>query len=280
MCSWNLRGKPLEAIQDAWAAWDVLDTQGVDFLFLQELRGSRGCCTAVGSTESEIWDADVFSVCRQPRVFLPLASGLYSISPVELLQAGLLAVIEGQEVRMYLASLHLPYVERENCLQVWECAREELDDRLSALRYHDVVWIGTDLNMEVFDDHQQDERHVHLQDLLLNHALSISHHESQRGSIHVGLRRHWITFLYRAPQARLVVEKVMSGPEMLVGSDHKRIWGDMASLNAGCRIRRQAWTHKCGKWQVERCGAAFMQAWNSMAENAERIWNQCNRSSN
>ena len=59
----------------------------------------------------------------------------------------------------------------------------------------------------------------------------------------------------------------MSGPESVVGSDHKPIWGDMSSLNSGCRIRRQAWTHRCGKWQVD--GAAFMEACNSMAENLE-----------
>ena len=72
-------------------------------------------------------------------------------------------------------SLHLPYAQREDCLRVWERTREELDDHLSARRYHDVVCIGADLSIEVFDDHQQDERHVHLQDLLLNHAMSISH---------------------------------------------------------------------------------------------------------
>ena len=39
-----------------------------------------------------------------------------------------------------------------------------MDDHISALRYHDVVCIGADLNMEVFDANQQDERFVHLQE--------------------------------------------------------------------------------------------------------------------
>ena len=83
--------------------------------------------------------------------------------------------IKRQGIRAYLASLHLPYGQREDCLQVWEKTRDELDFHLSALRYHDVVCVGADLNLEVFASGPTDERHVHLQDLLLNHALSISH---------------------------------------------------------------------------------------------------------
>ena len=120
---------------------------------------------------------------------------------------------------MYLATLHLPYAQREDCLQVWERTGEELDEHLSALRYHDVVCIGADLNMEVFAA-SQDERHVHLQDLLLNHALSIPHQQEPTWINSRGSASALDYFLYRDPQARLVTDKVMPGPELLVGSDH------------------------------------------------------------
>ena len=36
MMSWNLRGTPLKSLQESW---DLLQAQGVDFLFVQELGG-------------------------------------------------------------------------------------------------------------------------------------------------------------------------------------------------------------------------------------------------
>ena len=54
MMSWNLRGKSLLALQNAW---DVLDAQGVDFLFLQELGGEGEACAP--------WDKITLNLGRQ-----------------------------------------------------------------------------------------------------------------------------------------------------------------------------------------------------------------------
>ena len=159
MCSWNLRGKPLDAIQiggqgEAARPWDRLSLKlGAHVL---GFRGqSRGLFLFPGSLHCGRPD----SLCGESRIDASGADGCCQ-------EAG------GAHV---FGLFTLPYEQREDCLQVWERTSEELDLHLSALRYHDVVCVGADLNMEVFAQNSHDERRVHLQDVLLNHALSISH---------------------------------------------------------------------------------------------------------
>ena len=72
--------------------------------------------------------------------------------------------------------------------------------------------------------------------------------------------------MYRAPHATLA-DKVLSGPEEVVRTDHKPVWGDMMSVLPMGRGKRTAWTHLCGKWTVD--GTTLPQDLNSIAENLE-----------
>ena len=154
MVSWNLRGKALESIQEAW---DLLDAQGVNFLFLQELGGQGGA--------AQPWDRLALSLKMGQQTFSVFVGSPHASSHLqatciseafveraERLHAGLLVIVKRQGVRLYLFSLHLPHAQREDCIQVWEQTSEELDLHLSALKYHDAACIGADLNLEVCND--------------------------------------------------------------------------------------------------------------------------------
>ena len=169
---------------------------------------------------------------------------------------------------MFLISLHLPHARREDCIQVWEqITASDLDVQLACCRYHDAVCIGADLNLEDFRDTSQDERRVHLEDLLLNHALSISHPQEPTWQNSTRGASSALDYLmYRAPDARLV-DTVLTGPETILGSDHKPVWGDMISLFPMHRAKRVAWTHWCGKWTVD--GARLLHAFKYLAEKLE-----------
>ena len=202
MMSWNLRSKSLLALQNAW---DVLDAQGVDFLFLQELGGEGEACAP--------WDKITLNLGRQeftafvgnpPAGFRAQAVCLSDdlvpfVERVELLNAGLLVVVKRQGARIFLVSLHLPHAQREDCIQVWENTLSDLDTQLACLRYHDAVCIGADLNLEVFKDTSQDERRVYLEDMVINHALSISHPAEPTWYNSRGSSSAIDYLLYRAP---------------------------------------------------------------------------------
>ena len=72
--------------------------------------------------------------------------------------------------------------------------------------------------------------------------------------------------LYRAPSATLK-DAVLSGPEEVLETDHRPVWGDMVALFFRGHVKRTAWTHLCGKWTVH--GGRFLQECNSMAENLD-----------
>ena len=155
---------------------------------------------------------------------------------VELLNAGLLVVVKRQGA-LFLVSLHLPHAQREDCIQVWENTLSDLDTQLACLRYHDAVCIGADLNLEVFKDTSQDERRVYLEDMVINHALSISHPAEPTWYNSRGSSSAIDYLLYRAPSATL------KGPEEVLETDHKPVWGDMVALFPRGHVKRTAWTH-------------------------------------
>ena len=74
MMTWNLRGKPLESLQESW---DLLEAQGVDFLFLQEL-GGRGGSRSLGSDPLHLGKKGVRGVCWPSASTVSSTGCLYS----------------------------------------------------------------------------------------------------------------------------------------------------------------------------------------------------------
>ena len=188
------------------------------------------------------------------------------VERVELMHASLLVVVKRPGVRMFLMSLHLPHAQREDCIQAWETTIAEFDSHFACLRYHDAVCIGADLSLDVFQDTAQDERRVHLEDVLLHHALSISRPQEPTWSNSRGSSSAIGYLMYRAPHATLA-DRILSGPEEVVGTDHKPVWENIMSVFSMGTVKRKAWKHLCGKWAVD--GTTLLQDFNSIAENLE-----------
>ena len=246
----------------------MLDAQGVDFLFLQELGGQSEAAAPLDRVPVFLGQQEFTAfVGHAPGAFRAQAVCLAEelvpfVERVGLMHAGLLVIVKRQGVRMFPMCLHLPHAQREDCIQVWETTIAEFDLHFTGLRYHDAGCIGADLNLEVFQDTAQDERRVHLEDVLLNHALSISHPHGPTWSNSRGSSSAIDYLMYRAPPDTLV-DKILSGPENVVGTDHKPVWGDMMSVFPMGRGRK----HLCGKWTVD--GTKLLQDFNSIAENLE-----------
>ncbi|CAE7400021.1 unnamed protein product [Symbiodinium microadriaticum] len=118
---------------------------------------------------------------------------------------GIGLILKDQGIRQYFASIHLPYKLREDCLQVWQQQVEELILFCGSKRYHDEIAFCCDLNYDVLDIVNVDERGVPLGQLL---------------------RIDFI--LFSLPSMTFWDDRVIEGSDVIVGKKAKKEW--LASL--------------------------------------------------
>ena len=248
---WNVRGKGLDALV---ATWDVLDLEAVDFLFLQEVGGLQEAAqphdripVKLGTRKYTAVVASLEGGFRGLAVCIPEALAMH-IETAHVLTASLLVVIKQFGIRTYLLCAHLPYAQRRDCLPVWQEFTQQLDARISCMRYHDVLLGGADLNFDVHahDQGGGEERLSLLGDLALSHAISVTRPGQATWQNSQGSQSRIDYLLYRAPQAEVVEDEVVVGPEELLDMDHRPVLLSVASLWGRCprhtARRNGSWT--------------------------------------
>ena len=166
--------------------WDLLDLQGSHIIGLQEVGAlpqkivsndvvlhheiylAGASFTFFYSNPSHAWRGSAIGI---PTSWLGKVEKSYSFC------TGVGLVLRDQGLRQYCASLHLPHKLRDDCLQVWQQQVDELSTFCMTRRYHDEVFLCTDLNYDILDIVNVDERGVPFGQLLRTLGLEHSRPE-------------------------------------------------------------------------------------------------------
>ena len=144
--------------------------------------------------------------------------------------AAMMVVIQQAGSRTFVFSTHLPHAQRPDCLQVWSEFVAQMDEHLLGIRYHDVVLGGGDLNVDARGEVDTYEWVVHVQDLLLNHAMGLTAPSQATWYNSRGAESKIDFAFYRAPRARLLHDLVVDGPEDILQTDHRPVVIVMSSV--------------------------------------------------
>ncbi|CAE7825391.1 BXL5, partial [Symbiodinium necroappetens] len=138
---------------------------------------------------------------------------------------------------------------------------------LEGTRYHDNIFILSDLNYELVDltSEMADERSALLNLFIRDVGLSFTKPCMYTWSNTRGASSRIDYILYRTPHQTTLDEQVVPESDVLIGSDH-RLCTLCVSTGAGIKRRRQKRT-KCGKWIVDYTKA--VPALNRLAEAAD-----------
>ena len=238
---------------------DLLNLGGTDLIGLQELGGCQD--VPVGR-----WDKKPSTVQGQSYTFVvanpmdsfrSLAIGYPSymtpfVNRVTVLPCGLCVHFRSGGVNTFARSVHLPYTSRDDSAAVWQSQIQAMHDLLATSRYHDCIYLMTDLNYELVHATAEmaDERSALLQLLLRDLGLSHTKPTEATWSNSRGSSSKIDYVLYRTPSQETLDQGVATGSDELLGSDHQLITLCVA-VNKGPRKRVRQRRTNCGKWVVD-----------------------------
>ena len=269
--SWNLRGKSLD---DVARIWDLLSLDGTHVIGLQELGGLPERCpshdtvlhtevTLAGRSYTFFY-ADPSHAFRGSALGIP-TSWLGKVEKTANFCTGIGLILKDQGIRQFFASIHLPYKLREDCLQVWQQQVEELLLFCRSKRYHDEIAFCCDLNYDILDIVNVDERGVPLGQLLRSLGLELTRPQHPTWSNTSGASSRIDFILFALPSMTVWDDRVIEGSDALVGSDHCAVSVSLQSLPSSGRGAFQ--NSKCGKWWIQ--GPKLMQRAGELAEKLE-----------
>ena len=269
--SWNLRGKNLD---DLSRIWDLLGLSGTHVIGLQELGGLPERCPShdiVLHTEVSLagrsytfFYVDSSHAFRGSALGLP-TTWLGKVEKTISFCTGLGLVLKDQGIRKYFASIHLPYKLRDDCLQVWQQQVEELLGFCRHKRYHDELAFCCDLNYDVLDIVNVDERGVPLGQLLRTLGLEVTRPQESTWANTSGASSRIDFILFTLPSMISWDDRVIQGSDHIIGSDHNAVSVSLQSMPSTGRGKFQ--NSRCGKWWTQ--GPQLMQKANTMAEDLE-----------
>ena len=271
MVSWNLRGKSLD---DVARIWDLLSFAGTHVIGLQELGGLPERCpshdvalhteVSLAGRSYTFFYADSSHAFRGSAIGIP-TSWLGKVEKTCTFCTGIGLVLKDQGIRQFFASIHLPYKLREDCLQVWQQQVEELISFCSSKRYHDEIAFCCDLNYDILDIVNVDERGVPLGQLLRTLGLEFTRFQQPTWSNTSGACSRIDFILFSLPSMTFWDDRVLSGSDAVIGSDHCAVSVSLQSLPSTGRSVFQ--NSKCGKWWTQ--GPQLMNKASALAEHLE-----------
>ena len=271
MISWNLRGKSLD---DLSRIWDLLDFAGTHVIGLQELGGLPQRCpshdttlhteVALAGRSYTFFYADSSHAFRGSAIGIPTA-WLSKVERTCTFCTGIGLVLKDRGIRQFFASIHLPYKLREDCLQVWQQQVEELISFCSDKRYHDEIAFCCDLNYDILDIVNVDERGIPFGQLLRTLGLEFTRLQQPTWSNTSGARSRIDFILFSLPSMVFWDDRVLAGSDTVIGSDHCAVSVSLQSLpSTGRSVFRNS---KCGKWWTQ--GPQLMNKAGALAEHLE-----------
>ena len=262
-----MRGKNLEDLADAW---DILHLQGSQIIGLQEVGGlpdkvsshdvvlrhetylSGKSYTFFYNNPSHAFRGSALGI---PTVWLGRVEKTFSFC------TGVAVLLKDQGIQQFCASVHMPHRLREDCLQVWQQQVDELISFCNTRRHHDEVFICCDLNYDVLDIVNVDDRGIPLGQLLGTLGLQHSRPSSCTWSNTTGSESRIDFLLFSLPTMSSCDDRVLQGSDQVIGSDHCAVTITVRSLIPSGR--RQFKNSKCGKWFTR--GPQLMQKANDLA---------------
>ena len=115
---------------------------------------------------------------------------------------------------------HLPHNLRKDCLPVWQTQVDEILAFCSLRRFHDTIGICTDLNYDVLDIVNVDERGVPFGKLLRELGLSFSRPSHSTWHNTRGSESRIDYLLFSLPSMQVQDDRVHFGSDEVIGSDH------------------------------------------------------------
>ena len=271
MISWNLRGKSLD---DLSRIWDLLDFAGTHVIGLQELGGLPERCpshdialhaeVSLAGRSYTFFYADSSHAFRGSAIGIP-TSWLSKVEKTCTFCTGVGLVLKDRGIRQFFASIHLPYKLREDCLQVWQQQVEELISFCSDKRYHDEIAFCCDLNYDILDIVNVDERGIPFGQLLRTLGLEFTRLQQPTWSNTSGACSRIDFILFSLPSMTFWDDRVLAGSDNVIGSDHCAVSVSLQSLPSTGRSVFQ--NSKCGKWWTQ--GPQLLNKASALAEHLE-----------
>ena len=236
--------------------WDVAGLSGTEVIGLQEVGGFKS------HTHDKIVHHEVylqgksyaFFCCSSSHAFRGSALGIPSewLSRVERKQAfctGLGIILKHQGTRQFLMTAHLPHNLRKDCLPVWQTQVDEILAFCEPRRYYDLVAVCADLNYDVLDIVNVDERGVPFGKLLRELGLSFSRpsHCTWRNTRGSESRIDYL--LFSLPSMQVQDDRVHLGTDEVIDSDHCAVSVSLGLV--GRSGRRRFKNSRCGKWWID-----------------------------
>ena len=174
-------------------------------------------------------------------------------------------ILKDQGIQQCFASVHMPHRLRDDCLQVWQQQVEELISLCSTRRHHDEVFLCCDLNYDILDIVNVDDRGVPFGELLRTLGLQHSRPSAPTWSNTTGSSSRIDFLLFSLPTMTSRDDRVLVGSDHVLGTDHCAV-NDYTPLllTSG---RRPFKNSKCGKWFTH--GPQLMQQANDLASKLD-----------
>ena len=252
--------------------WDLVGLDGTQVIGLQEVGGfkSHQHETVVHHEVYLKGKSYTFFCCSSSHAFRGSALGIPSewLSRVERKQAfctGLGIVLKHQGTRQFLMTAHLPHNLRKDCLPVWQTQVDEILTFCSLRRFHDTIGICADLNYDVLDIVNVDERGVPLGKLLRELGLSFSKPSHSTWHNTRGSESRIDYLLFSLPSMQVQDDRVHLGSDEVIGSDHCVVSVSLGLV--GKSGRRRFKNSRCGKWWIN--APAFTSNCEELAEQLD-----------
>ena len=236
--------------------WDVAGLSGTEVIGLQEVGGFKSH-THETIVHHEVYlqgKSYAFFCCSSSHAFRGSALGIPSewLSRVERKQAfctGLGIILKHQGTRQFLMTAHLPHNLRKDCLPVWQTQVDEILAFCEPRRYYDLVAVCADLNYDVLDIVNVDERGVPFGKLLRELGLSFSRpsHCTWRNTRGSESRIDYL--LFSLPSMQVQDDRVHLGTDEVIDSDHCAVSVSLGLV--GRSGRRRFKNSRCGKWWID-----------------------------
>ena len=195
---------------------------------------------------------------------------LCDVINVQPLSTGIMVTLKHAGAREFVASLHLPHTQRDDCMHVWHHQITTLHDMLHDYRLQDSLLLACDLNYELMhvQPDAQDARGSMLQHFLRSFGTTHTTPHAHTWSNSRGSHSRIDYLLFSTPYQETTDQGVATSSDSILRSDHRLVWVNLVSHKPSKKHRRCPHTNKCGTWDVDVTAALL--ACNQLAERLEQ----------